>query len=115
MCLQLGYHRLKLQKRHPQSTQSAQENLFWTVYKIEKGLSLRLGRSSNVRDTEITIACDSTTSSRIGLARIQGHIYDRLYSPIGLSRSENERACIAVELASDLRALIDATHADIRV
>jgi hypothetical protein len=89
--------------------------LFWTVYKIEKGLSLRLGRSSNLRDAEITIANDQEELRRTGLARIQGKIYDQLYSPEGLSRSDAERGRLAETLAGELRALVHTTRIDIEV
>lgn len=85
------------------------------MYKIEKGLSLRLGRSSNIRDTEITISPDPHTLRRTGLARIQGLVYDQLYSPVGLSRKENEHARMAEELAAELRGMIDTTYVELFV
>jgi Fungal specific transcription factor domain len=116
LCLTLGYHRRQPKSGKNDDQSSQEQRLFWTVYAIEKGISLRLGRSSNIRDGEITLPFDPDSESRsIKLGRINGMIYDQLYSPVGLARLEDERSYTAEALARDLRQLIDETNADISV
>jgi len=115
LCQTLGYHRLYPPKENDRPLRAAQERLFWTVYKLEKGLSLRLGRSSKIRDDEITLPFDPNEPRSNRLGRIQGKIYDQLYSPVGLSQPDDERGHIAEELAGELRELINETHVEILV
>ncbi len=82
---------------------------------METALSLRLGQSSNIRNAEIALPFHSNESRTIKLTRIQGKVYDQLYSPEGLSRPENERGMLAKTLAEELRDLIDMTHTEIFV
>ena len=81
---------------------------------MEKGLSLRLGRASHIRDEDITLAWESDPLD-IRAARIQGKVYDQLYSPSGLSRTQNERVVIAESLVEELRSLIEEADAEIVV
>ncbi|KAF2238759.1 hypothetical protein EV356DRAFT_563475 [Viridothelium virens] len=113
LCQTLGYHRLRSQNEHDKPSRAAQERLFWTVYAFEKGLSLRLGRSSNIRDAEITLPFVADMPRSVRLGRINGMVYDQLYSPAGLSRLADERSHMAEILAGDLRELIKETRADI--
>jgi hypothetical protein len=109
LCHTLGYHRSRGLGHVDESTRATQERLFWTVYKQEKSLSLRLGRSSNFRDEEITLAIDSTDQS-LAIARLRGRIYDQLYSVVGLSRSNDERGALARTLAIELEQMICKVH-----
>lgn len=93
---------------------TTQARLFWTVYKLDKGLSFRLGRSSNLRDEEITLPID-ISDEPVQIARVQGRIYDQLYSPRGLSRPHEERSQIAAVLTAKLKDLVDVTQAEIAV
>ncbi|KAI0173200.1 hypothetical protein GGR52DRAFT_579960 [Hypoxylon sp. FL1284] len=114
-CLTLGYHRSRSTGEIDPALRKSQENLFWSVYRLEKGMSLRLGRSSNIRDSEITLTVDDESEPRtVKLSRLQGKIYDQLYSPTGLCRHEDDRGRLAKEFARELRGLIDRTHAEIR-
>ncbi|KAE9369112.1 hypothetical protein N431DRAFT_485113 [Stipitochalara longipes BDJ] len=85
----------------------------WVVHKLEKGLSLRLGRSSNIRDIDITLQFDRDVPRPTRLAKIQGNVYDQLYSPAGLSRPEVERGYMAESLAGELRELINETQLEV--
>lgn len=87
--------------------------IFWLVYVQEKGLSLRLGRSSTIHDGDITIPVPSIESkSEIGyfgqldkmkeLAYLQGKIYDQLYSSAALAQPQTVRTTRARSLASEL-------------
>ncbi|KAI1378884.1 hypothetical protein F4677DRAFT_443364 [Hypoxylon crocopeplum] len=112
LCQRLGYHRPR-PRESAQPLRAAQERLFWTVYRFDKGLSLRLGRLSNISDAEIMLSIDpdELRSTRVG--RIQGKVYDQLYSPAGLSRPDTERGYLAEILAGELRELINETHDEI--
>ena len=112
-CLTLGYHRLR--KVTGQPLQAAQANLFWTIHKLDKGLSLRLGRASTIRDSEITMPPSPDEPRSTRLARIQGQVYDHLYSPAGLARPDYERGLVAEALARDLRELISEVHLELLV
>ncbi|KAI0384226.1 hypothetical protein F5Y04DRAFT_238591 [Hypomontagnella monticulosa] len=113
LCQRLGYHRLRSPRETDHPMRDAQERLFWNVHKIDKSLSLRLGRPSNIRDAEITLPIKPDEPRATRLARIQGKVYDQLYSPAGLSRPSNERGPIVEALATELRGLIDEAHDEI--
>ncbi|KAI7978784.1 hypothetical protein EIK77_006641, partial [Talaromyces pinophilus] len=113
LCQTLGYHRLRIQTDDDQPLRVAQERLFWTVYAMEKGISLRLGRSSNIHDAEITLLVSPNEPRFVKLGRINGMVYDQLYSPASLLRPVDNRNYLADVLAGALRQLINDTHAEI--
>ncbi|GKT63934.1 fungal specific transcription factor domain protein [Colletotrichum tofieldiae] len=76
-------------------------SLFWAVFKFEKGLALRLGRPSGIRDAEITLLAKPDEHRTTRIARIQGQVYDQLYSPAGLPTSA-ERKAQAMKFADEL-------------
>ncbi|KAH8167774.1 hypothetical protein CIB48_g445 [Xylaria polymorpha] len=110
LCQTLGLHHL-VDPGQEDTSQESQVNLFWMVFLLEKSLSLRLGRSSNFRDAEITTPLPSNADIRrcAQNSRIQGKIYDQLYSPTGLARFDVERGLMAQTLASELREIISET------
>ena len=94
---------------------AAQQKLFWTVYKIDKGLSLRLGRCSNIRDDEIMLPELPNDHRAIRVARIQGKVYDQLYGPMSLRRSDIERGHMAETLAEEARGLVNEVYVELAV
>jgi hypothetical protein len=82
---------------------------------MERGISLRLGRSSNIHDAEITLLVNPNESRFVKLGRINGMVYDQLYSPASLLRPLDNRNYLADVLAGELRQLINDTHAEISV
>ncbi|KAI9704645.1 MAG: hypothetical protein M1820_005393 [Bogoriella megaspora] len=112
LCQTLGYHRTRPETDSDRSLHATQERLFWTVYMLEKGLSLRFGRSSSIRDAEITLPLNPDEPRSIKLARVNGLIYDQPYSPSGLSRPAEERGHAAEALGRDLRELINRTDGE---
>ncbi|KAL3456643.1 hypothetical protein BJX64DRAFT_293904 [Aspergillus heterothallicus] len=91
--------------------------LFWAVYALEKAVSLRLGRSSTIKDRDITVprlALDRTMTSVpfnrfpdwIELASLYGRMHDDLYSPAALAQSTEIRMSRTRALASELEQLI---------
>lgn len=105
-CQTLGYHRLPSKSSSSDPHMATRSQLFWTVYGIDKGLSLRLGRASNIQDSEITLHPSPNESPCTKNSRIQGKVYDQLFSPFGLSRPQNERHICAKALAVEVRELI---------
>ncbi|GAP85999.2 putative C6 transcription factor [Rosellinia necatrix] len=112
LCQTLGLHRLTGSERGD-SSQETEVNLFWMVVLLEKSLSLRLGRPSNLRDAEVTTPLPSNPNIRrcSQTSRIQGRIYDQLYSPTGLAGLDADRGAMAQVLASELGRIIHETKA----
>lgn len=107
-CLTLGYHRQSVHDSSNTETTAAQESLFWIVYRLEKGIALRLGRVSLIRDEEITLS-SNPQKLEIRIAKLQGRTYNELYSPKGLSNPEAERTQTAQSLAAELHPCIIET------
>ena len=91
--------------------------LFWSVYCLDKGLSLRLGRASIIQDYDISSVptfnqvdlselWKSIYTLWIVLSRIQGDIYELLYSPRALRQPEAERTAHARRLASEMQEFV---------
>lgn len=89
MCLTLGYHRAQPAQPEALGSIDARAVLFWHVYTLERGLSLRLGRACVMQDWDITIprAVDYTAfpgpwsgvlNSWIKLGDIQAKAYELL-------------------------------------
>lgn len=115
ICQTLKYNQRTYSGLEGSPLRATQERLFWTVYKFERGLALRLGRSSSIRDSEITIPTDPDEPKSNRVARIQGKIYEDLYSPLGLALQDDERGYKANILADELRDEIDKTQSEIDV
>jgi hypothetical protein len=113
-CLTLGYNRYQPWSERTNISRVAQESLFWAVYRLDKGISLRLGRSSTIRDEDISLS-SIPDDPGVRTARIQGRAYDELYSPKGLLRKDTERAYIAESLATEVNQCIIDTRAAILV
>ncbi|KAI0468819.1 hypothetical protein F4859DRAFT_488915 [Xylaria cf. heliscus] len=102
-CHILGYHREKLYQNDHNEVSLTKRRLFWTIYVFDKNMSLLLGRSSNFKDIEIDVRYPSLSADKgrkpwdewfhlaIRLSKVQGEIYDRLYSPTGLQIDARER------------------------
>lgn len=102
-CQRLGYHREVTYQNEQTHRQEHMRRLFWTIYVFDKNMSLLQGHSSNVQDFEIdaqypalsrniaTRPWDESFIVAIKLARIQGQIYDKLYSTAALKFSPTVR------------------------
>ncbi|KAI1742080.1 hypothetical protein F4680DRAFT_412808 [Xylaria scruposa] len=106
-CHTLGYHREKLYQADHTEVSRTKRRLFWTLYVFDKNMSLLLGRSSSFQDIEIDVhhpplsidegrrPWDEWFRLAIRLAKVQGQIYDRLYSVAGMqSQAAKRRDCI---------------------
>lgn len=112
MCQTLGYHRLN-PRDSQDSAQQAKERLFWTVYSYENGMALRLGRSSGIRDSDITLPRQPDEPRYLHVSRIQRQVWDRLYSPAGLATPAHERGLVVQDLAGQLRAVLEDVYTEI--
>ncbi|OHW94346.1 C6 transcription factor [Colletotrichum incanum] len=99
-------------KGHGNEQGNMEISLFWAVFKFEKGLALRLGRPSGIRDAEITLLAKPDEHRTIRIARIQGQIYDQLYSPAGLPTLE-ERKAQAMQFADEVRDILTQIKSEI--
>ncbi|KAF2794397.1 hypothetical protein K505DRAFT_304056 [Melanomma pulvis-pyrius CBS 109.77] len=106
LCQTLGYHRLPSTKNAQEPARNAESILFWTVYGLDRTLSLRLGRAPNIQE-EVTLPPNPNESRCTKIGRIIGKTHDQLFGPSGLSRPENERIMSAEILATEVRTLIE--------
>ncbi|KAL5906764.1 hypothetical protein ACKVV1_011168 [Pyricularia oryzae] len=100
------------------ASSSKRQLLFLFAYTLDKGLALRLGRASVIRDQEITVPRQvgrmgeydeyrDTINMWARHAHVQGRIYDDLYSPAALRLPVERRLQTARELAAELRNMMD--------
>ncbi|KAL0937460.1 fungal specific transcription factor [Colletotrichum truncatum] len=113
MCQTLGMHNIVTMTNDDVQTRTNKLKLFWIIYMQEKGLALRLGRSSTIRDSDVTVppvSVDSRSEAAVfgqlqkwaGLARLQGMVYDKIYSPNALIQPQAIRTAQARQLALEL-------------
>lgn len=88
-------------KNDPPDEAARKQALFWGVYMADKGLALRMGRASSIQDWDITIPLPKPERARGPLwhyftlwvlcARVQGRIYELLYSPESVTQPAHVR------------------------
>lgn len=117
LCITLRYHRSPAAHDANTAAQRARERLFWSIYAMDKALSLRLGRLSNIPDSEVTLSILDTDIREAKLGRIQGKVYEELYRPADALCPEpaERRRKTAETLAEETRILIRQTNAEISV
>lgn len=115
----LGYHRFESMQKDTEDEKRQKMYSFWLLYCVEKGLSLRLARSSTIRDSDITLP-DPNCLARDGFSRmvciwirlssIQARVYDDLYSPSSFQSSQFVRTKSAEQLARELELVGSNYH-----
>ncbi|OJJ50225.1 hypothetical protein ASPZODRAFT_58444 [Penicilliopsis zonata CBS 506.65] len=92
MCQSMGYHRHVTLKQDSLALAEAKRHVFWSLYTIDKNVSLNLGLTSHFQDHDIDAEfftpsedpkqCpwDLMTLVTIKFSTIQGQVYDQLYS-----------------------------------
>lgn len=105
----LGYHRVSSMSKDDETTRANKRRLFWTVFRVDKALSLRLGRPSTIQEWDVAMPEDPVEARWTKTAGIQGRVFDQLYSVCIQSRSEEERADNARALSEELRRLMSET------
>ena len=108
MAQDAGYHRLPPYSVAPEVT--PKRLLFWFLYCLERSMALNLGRASSVADYDIQTdrpkypeelgdtVWGALFSSWFDFSKLQGDIYDQLYS----ARAQKEAVEVKVDLARKL-------------
>lgn len=116
LCQSLGYHRESSVSLDSPPLADAKRHVFWMLYMIDKIMSLNLGRASSFPDYDIDVeifalnqylrfcAWDKVLVAFIELCRLQGQIYDELYSARARRELPEIRARIIEQRASSLFA-----------
>lgn len=105
LCQTLGYHHVGHKSENSKRESRHKQRLFWFLYVVEKGLSLRLGRASTIQDWDVTIPLPESTPEDqesnqtsalflglgVKLARCQGDIHELLYSSTSLALPDHVR------------------------
>ena len=111
MCRSLGYHRIP--RSHLDA--SRERRAFWTTYILDKAVSLRIGRTSILQDCDISTELPplppeedqrpwhSMYLSWISLAKLQGRIYQDLFTVQALADAPEARTERAQKLVAALR------------
>ena len=111
----LGYHWNSPSRNVDPAMQDLQNGLFWIIYRLERSLALRFNRSSNIRDSEITVPENPANIRHIRLGRIHGKIYDLLYSDAAVAKTNAHSRCNAAEvLAGELQEIIQGMKDQLR-
>lgn len=119
----MGLHRIASQQDHSFDPETRQKSkLFWAMFILEKNLSLQLGRSSTLRDHDITVPLKAIKMGyQVGgslgilspkwlrISQIEGRVYDEIYSPEALHQDANTRNSRARSLIADLKEIINDT------
>lgn len=99
--------------------------LFWSVYYLDKSLSLRLGRASTIPDWDVTLPDATIEDPKEGpiahyfciwvrTARCQGKIYEQLYSPRSLLQPDHVRLPIIQALVNEMEEItLEAKKIDV--
>lgn len=120
LCQNIGYHRFETMKNDTDEQQRSKIHLFWMIYMFEKQLSLRLGRASRIQDWDVSLPlltvrngspsgpwCGAMLIYWVKLARVQGQIYEKLFSATAFSKPRKERSQTAAAL---VRKMNQAWH-----
>ncbi|KAM0278526.1 hypothetical protein ACHAQH_005093 [Verticillium albo-atrum] len=109
----LGFHRLTTPGRTRAEAKRRSTRIFWVIYITEKMLSLRLGRPSTIRDSDINVqltadvlgsdgAVLSIPARWVHIAQLHGRVYEEIYSLSALGQAEGVRIIRAKALADEL-------------
>ncbi|KAF2759746.1 hypothetical protein EJ05DRAFT_498949 [Pseudovirgaria hyperparasitica] len=95
--LSMGWHRMSEDDTDQQRRRKAQ--IFWYIYVMDRSISLRFGRAAILQDYDIDVDLPDYGSSPVAqystkvvclwirTARVQGRVYEQLYSPAALKQS----------------------------
>lgn len=114
MCSMLGYHRKSTLDGDQFAVAETKRHAFWKLYTMDKNLSLNLGRTSNFPDYDIDAELftpstnlkqrpwDLMALATIKFAKVQGQVYNRLYSASAPRAYFEERSRAIDELSTEL-------------
>ncbi|RBR06674.1 hypothetical protein FVER53590_02401 [Fusarium verticillioides] len=113
-CQMMGYHREVTYQKDQSGFADNKRRLFWTLYVFDKTNSLHFGNASRIQDFEVdahypTIQDDPAEKPwtelfilAVRLAKIQGLIFDKLYSVAGLQSPAVDRRQWIDTLVTDM-------------
>jgi hypothetical protein len=116
LCQSLGYHRETEIVQNPPGLADAKRHVFWMLYMIDKIMSLNLGRASSFPDYDIDVeifhpnldprfgAWDKVLIAFIELCKLQGQMYDELYSARARRQPSETRSRLIQERSASLFA-----------
>ncbi|OJJ57176.1 hypothetical protein ASPSYDRAFT_134130 [Aspergillus sydowii CBS 593.65] len=117
MCQTMGMHRNATSLSDPFALADSKRHAFWSLYTIDKNVSLNIGLTSHFQDHDIdanlyTPSADHRQHSwdlinliTVEFAAIQGKVYDQLYSVSATRTSEEEKLRRIHALSVDLMAV----------
>lgn len=119
MCQTLGLHRSHAIVKDPFPIAESKRHAFWSLYTIDKNLSLNIGLASHFQDHDID--ADLFTPSNdpqqrpwdlmslvtVEFAGIQGRVYDQLYSTAASKARQTDRMKAIDALSAELIAVRD--------
>ncbi|KAF5564475.1 transcriptional regulatory [Fusarium napiforme] len=124
-CQMMGYHREVTYQKDQSGFADNKRRLFWTLYVFDKTNSLHFGNASRIQDFEVdahypTIQDDPAEKPwtelfilAVRLAKIQGLIFDKLYSVSGLQSPAVDRRQWIDALVTDMHQWrYDLDHMD---
>ncbi|KAF7559911.1 hypothetical protein G7046_g4251 [Stylonectria norvegica] len=111
MCQTLGWHRLGDVENDETNTKSS---IFWFCYMMDKGLSLRFGRSSVMQDWDISAPRRFGTkdlpapwkdmlNAWIKTGSVLGEVYEKLYSPAAMTQQLEQQVETARFLVENMK------------
>lgn len=117
MAQALGLHSKLVMATEPADEAQRGIRLFWAIYSLEKAVSLRLGRSSTIRDHGITVPrllldrkmislLHNRLPDWIEVASLYGRVYDNIYSPNALGQPVSLREARTRALAAELEKIM---------
>ncbi|KAL4878830.1 hypothetical protein BJY04DRAFT_194691 [Aspergillus karnatakaensis] len=113
-CLTLGYHRALSYQSHDARMGANIARIFWTVYLLDKNMSLILGRAPSIQDYDVDVPYPTYSTdpivrpwdegfvTYIALGRVQGQTYERIYSAAALKTPLEIRTQHINNLAEEL-------------
>lgn len=117
LCQSLGYHRFSSMQHDSEQEQRSKTHLFWMIYMFDKQLSLRLGRASQIQDWDVSLPLLTAKQTPLNgfeqsnllfywveVARVQGRVYEALFSPAAARQTAEQRARVARGLVEDMDA-----------
>ncbi|KAI9035861.1 transcription factor domain-containing protein [Aspergillus affinis] len=119
MCQTLGFHRSSTLKDDESPAAEAKRHVFWSLYTIDKNISLNIGFSSHFQDHDIDADLfkpsnkpsqrpwDLMAIVTVEFAAIQGRVFDQLYSVGAMNETDDKRARAVQQLSLDLIAVRD--------
>jgi hypothetical protein len=126
MVQSLGWHRSSSIKNDSEPLRNQKFVIFWMLYTIDKGLSLRLGQASFFQDYDIDLPLPHVDPSaplgpfgRINIwveeARVTSLVYQQLYSPGALKETAAARLRAVQQLLRQVENIRPKTYEKVSV